>query len=140
MSGKMKYAFVVPDGMAEWPLEELGGKTPLQAAGTPAMDAAADGGLVGTVRTVPDGFAPGSDVANMSLMGYDPGKYHTGRSPLEAPGIGVAMDDSDVSFRCNLVTLRDGKMADYSAGAVSTVGLSCRPAWRVTSERHWSFS
>lgn len=120
----MKYLILIGDGMGDFPLEELGGKTPLQAADTPGMDFLARNGELGLVRTVPDGFEPGSDVANLCILGYDPRQYYTGRGPLEAGSLGIRMAAGDVAFRCNLVTLefKDGRviMADYSAGHIST--------------------
>jgi 2,3-bisphosphoglycerate-independent phosphoglycerate mutase len=116
----MKYAILVGDGMADFPLPELGGKTPLEYAKTPNMDKVASLGRVGLVKTIPDGLSPGSDVANMSLMGYDPAKYYSGRAPIEAASMGIALGKSDVAFRCNLVTLDKGLMADYSAGHIET--------------------
>ena len=116
----MKYAVIVPDGMADEPLVELGGRTPLEAADTPNMDALAQAGRVGQVRLIPEGLDPGSDVANMSLMGYDPQKHYTGRAPIEAAAMGITLGPEDVAFRCNLVTAVDGQMADYSAGHIST--------------------
>lgn len=123
MSGK--YVILVGDGMADYPLEELGGKTPLEAAKTPHIDRLLAIGRVGTVRTIPVGMEPGSDVANMSLLGYDPRKYHTGRAPLEASSMGVQLRPTEVAFRCNLVTLEvDGagvqRMLDYSSGHITT--------------------
>ena len=103
----MKYVVVLGDGMADWPLEELQGQTPLSYAETPVMDALAAVSEIGTVPTIPEGMAPGSDTANLSVMGYDPRKYYTGRSPLEALSIGVDMKDSDVVYRCNIVTLSE---------------------------------
>src|SRR5512139_2134163 len=102
--GNTKYIVLVGDGMGDYPLHELGGKTPLQAAETPNMDRIA-ACRVGLVRTIPDGMEPGSDVANMSLLGYDPSVYHTGRGPLEAASMGVCLGPEDVAFRCNLVFL-----------------------------------
>lgn len=122
----MKYVVMIGDGMADRPLEELGGLTPLQKASTPNMDRLARGGTIGSVRTVPDGLHPGSDIANMSILGYDPAVYHTGRAPLEAASIGVELKEGDVAYRCNLVTLKynDAKtkaiMEDYSGGHIST--------------------
>ncbi len=119
-----RYIVLVGDGMGDYPLEELGGKTPLQAARTPAMDRLARLGELGLVKTIPEGLPPGSDVANMSIMGYDPMRFYTGRGPLEAAAMGVGMNPEDVAFRCNLVTLgfREGRvfMEDYSAGHIST--------------------
>lgn len=122
----MKYIVLIGDGMADKPLRELGGRTPLQAALTPNMDKLASGGLCGMVSTIPDGFEPGSDVANMSILGYDPQEFYSGRAPLEAASMGVELDDDDVAYRCNLVSLRYDKesskayMEDYSAGHIST--------------------
>jgi 2,3-bisphosphoglycerate-independent phosphoglycerate mutase len=120
-----KYIILVGDGMGDHPLDQLGGRTPLEAAETPNLDRLARIGQMGTVRTVPAGMEPGSDVANMSLLGYDPAVYHTGRAPLEAASMGVRLEPDEVAFRCNLVFLdRDpgGKfiMGDYSAGHIST--------------------
>lgn len=103
----MKYVVVLGDGMADWPLESLNGGTPLSCAKTPAMDELAGVSEIGMVATIPEGMAPGSDTANLSVIGYDPRKYYTGRSPLEALSIGVDMKDSDVVYRCNLVTLTE---------------------------------
>src|SRR5512143_2219235 len=127
----MKYIVLLGDGMSDKKLDELGGKTPLQVAATPHMDYMAKRGRMGLARTVPDGFLPGSDVANLSVFGYDPRTCYTGRSPLEAASIGVELSLDDVAFRCNLVTLRisGGKsagahhkaiMEDFSAGHIST--------------------
>lgn len=123
----MKYIVILCDGMADEPLEELGGRTPLEAARTENMDRLAGSSEIGMVQTVPDGMAPGSDTANLSVIGYDPRKYYTGRSPLEALSIGAPMEPSDVSFRCNLVTLseeetdyEDRHILDHSSGEIST--------------------
>lgn len=122
-----KYLIVLCDGMADEPLEQLDGRTPMEAAYTPNMDFLASRSEIGMVRTVPKGMAPGSDTANLSVIGYDPEKYYTGRSPLEALSIGVDMADDDVSFRCNLVTLseeedryEDRRILDHSSGEIST--------------------
>ena len=120
-----KFIILVGDGMGDYPLDELGGKTPLEAARTPNLDRMARAGRVGTVRTVPEGMEPGSDVANMSLLGYDPAVYHTGRSPLEAASMGISLKPDETAFRCNLVFLdADGSgrqtMGDYSAGHITT--------------------
>jgi len=117
----MKYAIIIPDGAADEPLPELDGKTPLQAANTPNMDRIAQTGRLGLVRTVPDGFESGSDVATMSLLGYDPSVYHTGRAPLEAAAQSIPLALTDWVFRCNLVTTRGGLMKDHSAGGISNV-------------------
>jgi 2,3-bisphosphoglycerate-independent phosphoglycerate mutase len=111
---------LVPDGMADEPLEELGGRTPLQEAHTPHLDAMASAGVMGLVRTIPKGMAPGSDVANLSVLGYDPKQVYSGRSPLEAASIGVALGSSDVSYRCNFVTIADGMLRDNTAGHIPT--------------------
>ncbi|MFQ5900031.1 MAG: cofactor-independent phosphoglycerate mutase [Thermodesulfobacteriota bacterium] len=120
----MKYIILIGDGMADYPVSELEGKTPLEAAGTPNMDRLVRGGVIGIVKTVPSGFHPGSDVAALSILGYDPSVYYTGRSPLEAASMGVKLLPEDVAFRCNLVTLgfREGMvfMDDFSAGHIST--------------------
>lgn len=115
-----KYAIIVPDGAADEPLEELGGKTPLEAAETPNVDRISATGRLGLVRTVPEGFEPGSDVAQMSLLGYDPLRYYSGRAPVEAAARGIRLGPDDWVFRCNLVTIADGLMADHSAGHIST--------------------
>ncbi|HXE55137.1 MAG TPA: cofactor-independent phosphoglycerate mutase [Tepidisphaeraceae bacterium] len=115
----MKYAIIIPDGAADEPLAELGGKTPLEAAYTPNMDRIAMEGRQGTARTIPDGFESGSDVATMCLLGYDPKVYHTGRAPLEAAAQHIPLSQSDWVFRCNLVTIVDGIMKDHSAGGIS---------------------
>lgn len=121
----MKYIVVLGDGMSDRPIEELDGKTPLEAAATPMIDRLAEKSEVGLARTVPEGMTPGSDIANLSVFGFDPRKYYTGRSPLEAASIGVELSSSDVCYRANLVTLSDGDgfsgktMVDYSAGEVS---------------------
>ena len=114
----MKYAIIIPDGAADDPLPQLDGKTPLQAARTPNMDEIARLGQVGTVRTVPDGFESGSDVATMTLLGYDPAKYHTGRAPLEAAAQRIPLKPEDWVFRCNFVTTANGEMKDHSAGGL----------------------
>jgi 2,3-bisphosphoglycerate-independent phosphoglycerate mutase len=115
----MKYAIIIPDGAADDPLPQLGGRTPLEAARTPNMDWIAMHGRQGTARTVPEGFESGSDVATMSLLGYDPAVYHTGRAPLEAAAGRIPLSPTDWVFRCNLVTVVDGVMKDHSAGGIS---------------------
>jgi 2,3-bisphosphoglycerate-independent phosphoglycerate mutase len=123
MSEKTKYVIIVGDGMADYPVESLGGKTPLMVARTPHMDWMAESGEIGLVRTVPDGFNPGSEVANLSIFGYDPIRYYTGRGPLEAASLGVKLAADDIAFRCNLVTLQfqgnDIVMEDFSAGHIT---------------------
>lgn len=123
----MKYIIVLGDGMADEPIGELGGKTPLAYAHTPNMSGLAKLSEIGMVHTVPDGMKPGSDTANLSVMGYDPRKYYSGRSPLEALSIGVPMKDTDVAVRCNVVTLSEEEdvfgektIIDHSASEIST--------------------
>jgi len=116
----MKYAIIIPDGAADEPQASLGGKTPLEAAHTPAMDALAARGRVGLTNHVPDSLPPGSEVACMSLMGYDPLVFFTGRAPLEAAAQGIVLGPCDTAVRCNLVTIRDRVMEDFTAGHVST--------------------
>ena len=120
----MKYIVIIGDGMADFPLGELDGKTPLMVAHKPFMNMMAKEGFCGKVNTVPNGFSPGSDVAAMSIFGYDPAKYYTGRAPIEAAGMGIELGDNDVAFRCNLVTLdmNHGNtiMGDYSGGHITT--------------------
>jgi len=120
-----KFIILVGDGMGDYPLDRLGGLTPLEAARTPNLDRLVRIGTLGIVQTIPSGMQPGSDVANMSLLGYDPAVYHTGRGPLEAASIGVRLEPDEVAFRCNLVFLSEDEagnvvMADYSAGHIST--------------------
>lgn len=123
----MKYVIVLGDGMADFPMEELQGRTPLEHAKTPTMDELAAMGEIGTVHTIPDGMAPGSDTANLSVLGYSPKQYYSGRSPLEALSIGVDMKPTDVSLRCNIVTVSeeeenyaDKTIIDHSADEIST--------------------
>ena len=120
----MKYIVIIGDGMADFPIDELGGKTPLMAANKPFMNMMAREGFCGKVNTIPEGFSPGSDVAAMSIFGYDPAKYYTGRAPIEAVGLGIELGDTDVAFRCNLVNLdispEGTLMRDYSGGHITT--------------------
>ena len=122
----MKYIVMLCDGMADYPVEELNGKTPMMKAHKPNMDRLVKKSIAGTVKTVPDNMKPGSDIANLAVMGYDPNKCYTGRSPLEAMSIGIDMADYDIAFRCNLVTLSDDEvyenktMLDYSAQEITT--------------------
>ncbi len=120
----MKYIVIIGDGMADFPLEELGGRTPLMAARKPMIDKMAGEGFCGKVNTVPKGFSPGSDVACMSIFGYDPARFYTGRAPIEAAGMGIELGDEDVAFRCNLVSLDFSSektvMKDYSGGHITT--------------------
>jgi 2,3-bisphosphoglycerate-independent phosphoglycerate mutase len=120
-----KIIILVGDGMGDLPLAELNNRTPLEAARTPAMDELCRHGILGQLKTIPDGFPPGSDVANLSLLGYRPEQFYTGRSPLEAASMGVELEPDEVAFRCNLVNLdfaKDGTitMVDYSAGHISS--------------------
>ena len=122
----MKYAVILGDGMADWKMPELNGNTCLESAKTPTLDGLVKSAEVGLCKTVPDGFKPGSDVANMSVLGFNPKDFYTGRSPLEAISMGINLKDTDVTLRCNLVTLSGGEpyakktMLDYSAGEIST--------------------
>lgn len=115
-----KYAIIIPDGAADEPLEQFGNKTVLEAANTPGMDKISTLGRQGLVRTVPLGMEAGSDVAQMSLLGYDPKRYYTGRAPIEAAARNIRLSLDDWIFRCNLITIADGQMADHSAGHIST--------------------
>ena len=121
----MKFVVLQGDGMADEPIAELGGKTPLDAAQTPNLDRMARAGILGLTRTIPPGLPPGSDVGTMSVLGYDPTRYHTGRSPIEAASMGVELGSEDVAFRCNLVTLETPEggvevMRDFAAGHIPT--------------------
>ena len=122
----MKYVVLLGDGMADYPVPALGGKTPLEAANKPNMDFLARNGDLGLVKTIPDGMSPGSDVANLSVFGYEPDIYYSGRSPLEAASMGIDMTDTDIALRCNLVTLssedpyEEKSMVDYSSGEITT--------------------
>ena len=115
-----KYIVLVGDGMADYPIEELGMRTPLEAARTPNMDFIAKNGLLGQAKTIPEKMTPASDVANLSILGYDPKKYYSGRGPLEAANLGVELEDDDVVFRCNLITAAGDSLLDYSAGHIKT--------------------
>ena len=122
----MKYVVVLGDGMSDYPVAELGGKTPLQFADKPNIDRLARGGMLGLAQSVPTGMSPGSDTANLSVMGYDPRIYYSGRSPFEAASMGIVLQETDVTFRCNLVTLSPGNtyeesvMLDHSADEITT--------------------
>jgi 2,3-bisphosphoglycerate-independent phosphoglycerate mutase len=120
----MKYVVLLGDGMADYPLPDRGNKTPLELSHTPHMDFMAQHGEAGLVKTIPEGMPPGSDVANLSVMGYDPSRYYSGRAPIEAASIGVKLGKEDIAFRCNLVTLSGTgstrSMDDYSAGHITT--------------------
>jgi 2,3-bisphosphoglycerate-independent phosphoglycerate mutase len=116
----MKYCTIIVDGASDWPLAAHGGRTCLELARTPNLDAMAREGIVGLVRTVPPGMEPSSAIACMSVLGYDPREHYRGRSAIEAQGMGIPVDQGDVVFRCNLVAVRDGNMWSYSCGAIST--------------------
>ena len=123
----MKYVIVLGDGMADEPIEQLGGKTPLEYANTPQMDRLSKMSEIGLVHTIPEGMSPGSDTANLSVLGYDPKQYYTGRSPLEALSIGVPMKDTDIAIRCNIVTVsvddkpyEEKTIIDHSSSEIST--------------------
>ena len=122
----MKYVVIIGDGMADRPVEVLDGKTPLQKAAIPNMDRLVQQGTIGKIRTVPEGFHAGSDIANLNILGYEPQKFYSGRAPLEAASIGIGLREDDVAYRCNLVTLKYNKdktravMDDYSSGHIST--------------------
>ena len=116
----MKYIVLVGDGMADYPISELGNKTPLEFADTTNMDTIARRGMSGMANTIPDELPPGSDVANLSLVGYDPNLYYTGRGPLEAGSIGIKLGKDDIAYRCNIVTVKDEMMLDYSSGHISS--------------------
>ncbi|MEI7768083.1 MAG: cofactor-independent phosphoglycerate mutase [Phycisphaerae bacterium] len=115
----MKYVIIIPDGCADGPIDELGARTPLEVADIPHMHRIAQTGRLGTVRTTPPDYSAGSDVCTMSLLGYDPVKYHPGRAPLEAAAMGLQLHPADWVFRCNLVTITDAVMQDHSAGHIS---------------------
>lgn len=141
MEENMKYIVILGDGMADKPIAELKDQTPLAYANTPKMDELAAKGEIGMVHTVPDGMSPGSDTANLSVLGYNPRKYYSGRSPLEALSIGVPMKDTDIALRCNIVTLseedcpyEEQTIIDHSSGEISTEdagGLTGRGEKRI---------
>lgn len=144
----MKYIVVLGDGMADEPLEELGGKTPLEYADTKMMDLLSGKGEVGMVHTIPDGMKPGSDTANLAVLGYDPKKYYSGRSPLEALSIGVPMKDTDVAVRCNIVTISDEeevfeekRIIDHSSDEISTedCAVLLRAVQEKLQDETWQF-
>ena len=132
----MKTLLLVPDGAADDPIAELNNKTPLEAARTPNLDKLAGKGKVGSVLTVPEGMYPGSDVANMALLGYDPAKYYTGRGPLEAAALDVPLGSGDIALRCSLVTTDGETLLDYSSGHVSTD--EARPLIELAQEKFGS--
>ena len=116
----MKYIVLVADGMADYPIEALGMRTPLEAARTPNMEFIAKNGSLGLAKTIPDKMTPASDVANLSILGYDPKRYYSGRGPLEAANLGIDLEDDDVAFRCNLITVSGDILLDYSAGHIKS--------------------
>jgi 2,3-bisphosphoglycerate-independent phosphoglycerate mutase len=116
----MKYILLVPDGAADEPHKDLDGKTPLEVARTPYLDDLAKTGLVGSVQVTPLEMYPGSDAANMALLGYDPASYYTGRGPIEAAAMGIPMEGRDVAFRCSLISTDGVSLLDYSAGHITT--------------------
>jgi 2,3-bisphosphoglycerate-independent phosphoglycerate mutase len=125
MKNKTKYVILIGDGMGDYPLQELNGLTPLEKANTPTLDTISAKGELSLVKTVPDGYPPGSDVANLSLLGYDPQKYYTGRAPLEAASMGIELGADEIAYRCNLVTIESTNndkvtMLDYSAEHITT--------------------
>jgi len=134
----MKYAIIIPDGCADEPQESLSGRTPLQAAAVPQMDAIAVAGVVGRANHVPPSLPAGSDVANLSLLGYNPLEHFTGRAPLEAAAQGIPLGPHDWAIRCNLVTIEDQSMRDFTAGHISTDEARQRAAdvraWRELPE------
>ncbi|MFQ5887962.1 MAG: cofactor-independent phosphoglycerate mutase [Candidatus Hydrothermarchaeales archaeon] len=116
----MKYIILVGDGMADFPLDELGSKTPLEVAFKPNIDRLASKARLGTLKTIPDGMEAGSDIANLSILGYDPRKYYTGRGPLEAVSMGVKLGPNDIAFRCNLITEENNTLKDYCADHITS--------------------
>ena len=120
MTMNRKFCIILGDGMADEPIAELSGRTPLEAAHTPNMDYIAREGAMGLVQTVPDGYSPGSDIANLSVLGYDPATCYTGRGALEAASMGISLGPDDVAYRCNLVTIRDEILEDFNAGHISS--------------------
>jgi 2,3-bisphosphoglycerate-independent phosphoglycerate mutase len=138
----MKFALIIPDGVADEPQESLGGKTPLQAAHIPHMNEIARRGIVGRANHVPDSMPSGSDVGTMSLFGYDPLIYHTGRAPLEAAAQGIALGPEDWAIRCNFVTIADQRMKSFTAGQIpNDVGRACIEALQRSAcgDEHWKY-
>ncbi len=136
----MKSIVIVPDGFCDDPLDAFNGRTPMQQAATPCLDALARDGIVGVTQTIPDGMVVGSDVANMAVMGYDPQRYYTGRGPLEALAMGITLEPSDVAFRCSLITTDGERILDHSSGNISneeahTLIALCR---EKLSTSYWS--
>ena len=138
-STPLKYAIVIPDGAADEPREALGGRSPLQAARIPEMDRVAREGILGRSRNVPDRFLPASDVATLSLFGYDPDRYYTGRAPLEVVAMGIGLGPEDWAIRCNLMTIDDGRMTDFTAEHITSeegARLIAALAEHVSAEGH----
>ncbi|MBX3440609.1 MAG: phosphoglycerate mutase, partial [Planctomycetaceae bacterium] len=138
----MKYALIIPDGCADEPQDSLGGKTPLQAARVPHMDAVAAAGELGLTDNVPASMPSGSDVGTMSLFGYDPLKFHTGRAPLEAAAQGIELGPDDWAIRCNLVTVEEGRMKSFTAGQIpSDLGAHLIELMQQAccGDEHWKF-
>jgi 2,3-bisphosphoglycerate-independent phosphoglycerate mutase len=117
---RMKYVLIVGDGMADYPIDALNGKTPLEVADKPHLDALTAEGRSGLLKTIPEGMEPGSSVANLSILGYDPKKWYTGRGPIEAASMGIRLEENDIVFRCNLITEENGKLVDYSADHITS--------------------
>jgi len=115
----MKFCIIIPDGMADYKLEKLSNRTPLEAARTPNLDDITSNGTLGLVNTIPKGFSPGSDIACLSVLGYDPKVYYTGRAPLESASLGIELEENDTAVRCNLITVNDDMLVDFSAGHIS---------------------
>ncbi len=115
----MKFCVIIPDGMADYKLEKLSGRTPLEAARTPNMDSISSNGMMGLVNTIPKKYKPGSDVACLSVLGYNPEDYYTGRAPLESASMGIELSENDWAVRCNLITANGGILEDFSAGHIS---------------------
>ena len=115
----MKYVILIGDGMADYPIPEYDGRTALHIASTPNLDFIANEGICGMVRTISHGMEAGSDIATLSILGYDPARYYTGRGPLEAMGMGIPLNEGEIAYRCNLVTESGGRIVDYSGGHIS---------------------
>ena len=133
----MRYVVCIPDGAADEPLDELGGRTPLEAAAMPNLARLAAAGEVGRAATIPEGMPPGSDVGNMAILGYDPARYHTGRAPIEAAAMGVDLQPGQVAYRCNLVTL-DDRPTPWSTSRPTTSPPSCRRRSSRRSTPSWA--
>ncbi len=116
----MKYCIIIPDGMADYAIDKLSGRTPIETARTPNLDFIAQNGQLGIARTIPSGFPAGSDVANLTIVGYNPKEYYSGRAPLEAASIGIKLNDGDWAFRCNLITANEDALEDFCAGHIKT--------------------